>query len=134
MLFLMRRMAKGRERLEKAAPGELDFRLLMNGKPLEGALGDTLDKDWENDKNAGWWVFRVPEGTRKLGVSVEWSEKVRPVLIYSAVQDAKEAKIVGYYSRERNKGKLTSADPEVSFHDAFPEEREYFPIVELAGE
>jgi len=106
----------------------------VNGKPLDGELGDTLEKDWENEKNAGWWHFDVPAGMRKFAVSVECSENVRPFVVYSALQDAKEARIVGYYSRERNKGKLTASDAEVFFHDAFGEEREYFPVVDLVSE
>jgi len=131
MLFLMRRIPSGRDRLEKAAPGELDFRLLVNGKPLEGELGDTLDKDWENEKNAGWWVFGVPSDSHRFVVSLECSEKVRPVLVYSAVQDSKAARLVGYYSREKNSGKLTAEDSEAFFHGAFPEEREYYPVIDL---
>ncbi|MDH7601793.1 MAG: hypothetical protein QHI38_06570 [Armatimonadota bacterium] len=129
MLFLLRSIPNGKQRTEKAEPGDLDFRLTVNDQTLEGALGDTLEKDWETDAQAGWWHFRLPEGLRAFKVGIECSEKVQPVLVYSAVQESNTVEISAYYSRESNKRLLTCEDPEAFFHDSFPVEREYFPIV-----
>ena len=134
MLFLYRTVEDPNKRRPKAQPGELDFRLLVDRKPLQGVLGDTLEKDWETEKDAGWWIFELPADQREFTVTVECAENVRPVLLYSAIQDAKEAVIVAHYARQPNNALLTSADPEVFFHRAFPEEREYFPVIDLVKE
>lgn len=129
MLFLLRDIPSGKRRLDKPAAGELDFRLNVNGKPVEGSLGDTLDKDWETEPEAGWWRFALPAGMKKFEIKLECSEKVHPVLLYSAVQESNAVRIIGYYSRSANKRLLTCEDPEAFFHDRFPDEREYFSII-----
>ncbi len=129
MLFLLREIPAGKQRTDKATQGELEFRLAVNGNPLEGYLRDTLEKDWETEAQAGWWHFKLPAGLRAFNVILECSEKIRPVLICSAVQQSNAVRIVGYYSRDFNKRLLTCEDPEAFFHDISPEEREYFPII-----
>ncbi|MDO8684171.1 MAG: hypothetical protein Q7N50_11885 [Armatimonadota bacterium] len=135
MLFLYRTsMEPNKNRLTKAEPGELAYRILIDGKPLQGAYGETLEKDWETEKDAGWWIFRLPVEKRKFTVTVETSEKVKPALLFAAKQDSKEAVIVGKYARGVSKALLTNEDKEVFFHQFFPDEKEYFPIIDLTKE
>ncbi|MDO8684170.1 MAG: hypothetical protein Q7N50_11880, partial [Armatimonadota bacterium] len=133
MLFLYR-FHQGDGRVAKAAPGELDYSLLVDGKPIQGAYGETLEKDWETEKNAGWWVFKLPVDKKKFTVTVETNEKIRPVLLLAAKQDNKEAVITGKYARGVSKALLTSEDKEVFFHQSFPDELEYFLIIDLVKE
>ena len=134
MLFLLRKFEPNKDRLPKPQPGELDFRLFINGKPIEGQLGQTLEHDWETNQEAGWWMFDIPQKMRSYTVTIECSDKVSPVLVYSAKQITGEVAIVANYSRTKAGKLLTIADPEPFFHEAFPTEREYFAIVEPQSE
>lgn len=130
MLFLRRPFPNGKQALPKAAPEELDFTLTIDGKPVIGALDATFAKDWEPEKNAGWWTFALPEGKRRFRVTVECAEKVEPFVVLSAIQQTNRVSILANYSRTKPGPRLTSADPESFFHTAFPEEREYFALIE----
>ncbi|MDO8589618.1 MAG: discoidin domain-containing protein [Armatimonadota bacterium] len=131
MLFLYRAGQSDREKLPKAESGQMEYRLLVDGKRLEGAYGDTFEKDWETEKNAGWWVFKLPANRRRFTVTVECTDKVTPVLLLSAKQDHKEISIIGKYDRNSNKGVISKGDEETFFHTVFPDETEYFPIFDL---
>jgi hypothetical protein len=43
-LRLLRDIPPGKQRAEKAASGELEFRLLVNCKSLDGCFGDGLER------------------------------------------------------------------------------------------
>ena len=131
MLFLYKPGKAASGKLPKAEPGQMVFRLLIDGKPVEGRLGETMD--WEPEKTAGWWVFDLPAVKKTFRASVETSDTVRPVLLLSARQDRKAAEMVVRYSKV-SKGMLTTGDPDAFLHADFPDGPDYFPILDLREE